>query len=64
MIIGKSKRGDTIKISTRSRDGQLLITVSVIYSNGMGFAETAGSVDEAKAKCEQVLGAIAWDQDS
>lgn len=62
MITGKTKRGDTIKISTRSRDGRVLITVSVIYSNGGGFADNASSIEEAKRKTELALGEITWDQ--
>ena len=62
MITGKSKRGDTVKISTRSRDGRVLVTLSVIYSNGAGFADTASSIEEAKRKTEQALGEITWNQ--
>ena len=57
MLIGITKRGDQVKIKPSSRDG---FTLSLMAANGTGWAETAKTITEAKARAEQTLGKITW----
>lgn len=60
MITGKNKQGAKIRLNTRSESGRAFVTITVIYANGMGFADLAGSVEEAKERMERSLGTITW----
>jgi hypothetical protein len=58
-FIGTNKRGDKVKISPIPEGG---FTISLIAKNGTGWASPADTVVEAKAKAEQALGPLTWQE--
>lgn len=61
MITGKTKRKDTIQIDTRQDGERTLVTLSVIYSTGGGFAAPSESIEAAKKQAATLFGEITWD---
>ena len=59
MLVGTNKRGDQVKIKSTSRGN---FTLSLVAKNGTGWAEPAHSLSEAKAKAEQALGPLCWQE--
>ncbi len=57
-FIGTNKHG-TVKIKPSSAGH---FTLSLIAQNGTGWAEPAQSIAEAKAKAEQSLGKVTWQE--